>query len=49
MLAPSVLPQVAHAYGFAPDAAGMVVSAFGMTYATGFLLSDRLGRRAVMA
>lgn len=48
-----VLPQVARAHGLAPGAAGMVVSAFGMAYAAGFLLfgplSDRLGRRAVMA
>lgn len=48
-----VLPQVARAHGLTPGAAGMVVSAFGMAYAAGFLLfgplSDRLGRRAVMA
>ncbi len=48
-----VLPQVARAHGLAPGAAGMVVSVFGMAYAAGFLLfgplSDRLGRRAVMA
>lgn len=48
-----VLPQLARDLGATATAAAGAVSAFGLAYAVGFLvfgpLSDRLGRRAVMA
>lgn len=46
-----ILPQLAQTHGLGSAAAG-VISAFGLAYASGFLifgpLSDRLGRRRVM-
>lgn len=47
-----LLGQVAERYGVSVAAAGLVLTVFGIAYATGFLvfgpLSDRLGRKAVM-
>lgn len=47
-----LLGQVAATYGVAATTAGLVLTLFGMAYATGFLvfgpLSDRVGRKAVM-
>lgn len=48
-----LLEQVAGQYGVPVTAAGLVLTLFGIAYATGFLvfgpLSDRLGRKVVMA
>lgn len=47
-----LLGQVAERYGVSTVAAGLVLTVFGIAYATGFLvfgpLSDRLGRKTVM-
>ncbi|WJV25515.1 MULTISPECIES: MFS transporter [Pseudomonas] len=47
-----ILPMLATAYQLPQEHAGLALGAFGMAYATGFMvfgpLSDRLGRRTVM-